>query len=92
VRDINELRAFKQQRGDAVYVVGGPGLLTSLINAGLLDELRLIVHPVAVGGGTAVLGGVAQRQAFELLRTDPGAAGRVNLTYRLKTLAAAAAA
>lgn len=24
VRDINELRAFKQQRGDAVYVVGGP--------------------------------------------------------------------
>jgi len=92
VRDINELRAFKQQRGDAVYVVGGPGLLTSLINAGLLDELRLIVHPVAVGSGTALLGGVAQRQAFELLRTDPGAAGRVNLTYRLKTLVAAAAA
>lgn len=83
VRDINELRAFKQQRGDAVYVVGGPGLLTSLINAGLLDELRLIVHPVAVGSGTALLGGIAQRQAFELVTAGPGAAGRVNLTYRL---------
>ena len=52
VRDISELHAFKAQAGNAVYVVGGPGLVTSLIEAGVLDELRLIVHPVAVGGGT----------------------------------------
>ena len=32
--------ALRQQPGKAVYVVGGPGLVTSLINAGLLDELR----------------------------------------------------
>jgi hypothetical protein len=41
-------------------------LVTSLINSGLLDEVRLIVHPVAVGSGTALFGGVAQRQALEL--------------------------
>src|SRR5436305_9643157 len=92
VPDINELHALKALVGDAVYVVGGPRLVTSLINSDLLDELRLIVHPVAVGSGTPLFGGVAQRQVFELLRTDPGAAGRVNLTYRLKTLVAAAAA
>jgi len=84
VRDINELRALKGQAGNAVYVVGGPGLVTSLINAGVLDELRLIVHPVAVGGGKALFGGIAARQALELLRTEPAASGRVNLTYRLK--------
>jgi dihydrofolate reductase len=91
VRDIDELRALKAEPGKAVYVVGGPGLVTSLINAGLLDELRLIVHPVAVGGGTALLGGVARRQALELVSTEP-AGGRVNLTYRLKAATAVPAA
>jgi dihydrofolate reductase len=91
VRDISELRAFKQQPGKPAYVVGGPGLVTSLINSGLLDELRLIVHPVAVGSGTALFEGVAQRQSLELLRTEPAASGRVTLTYGLKGAAAATA-
>lgn len=92
VRDINEIRALKGQAGKAVYVVGGPGLVTSLINSGLLDELRLIVHPVAVGAGKAVFGAIAQRQALELLNTEPTASGRVNLTYRVRASTVAAAA
>jgi dihydrofolate reductase len=91
VADINELHALRGLAGNAVYVVGGPGLVTSLINSGLLDELRLIVHPVAVGSGTPLFRGVAQRQALELLRTEPGASGRVNLTYRLTAATAATA-
>ena len=92
VRDINEIRALKGQAGKAVYVVGGPGLVTSLINSELLDELRLIVHPVAVGAGTPVFVAIAQRQALELLKTEPTASGRVNLTYRVRASTAAAAA
>jgi dihydrofolate reductase len=92
VRDINEIRALKGQAGKAVYVVGGPGLVTSLINSALLDELRLIVHPVAVGAGKPVFGAIAQRQALELLNTEPTASGRVNLTYRVPASTAAAAA
>lgn len=92
VRDINELRAVRGQAGNAVYAVGGPGLVASLINSGLLDELRLIVHPVAVGGGTALFGGVAQRQALDLQRTERAASGRVNLTYRVRAATAATAA
>lgn len=85
VHDIDEIRTFREQPGKAVYVVGGPGLVASLINAGLLDELRLIVHPVVTGGGTAVFGGIAERQALELVSADPTTSGRVNLTYRLET-------
>lgn len=92
VPDINELHALKALGGNAVYVVGGPRLVTSLINSDLLDELRLIVHPVAVGSGTALFGGVAQRQALELLRTEPRASGRVNLTYRVGAARAVTAA
>jgi len=83
VRDIGDFRTLRQQPGKAVYVVGGPGMVTSLINAGLLDELRLIVHPVAAGGGRALFEGMAERQPFELVSAEPMASGRVNLTYRL---------
>jgi dihydrofolate reductase len=91
VHDIDEIRSLKQQPGKAVYVVGGPGLVGSLINEGLLDELRLIVHPVVTGSGTAIFGGIAERQALELVSAEPTTSGRVNLAYRLAAPAARSA-
>ena len=82
-RDIDEIRELRLQPGKNVYVVGGPGLLTSLIDAGLLDELHLIVHPVATGGGTGVFGTFAQRQSLELVSAEPMTSGRVHLAYLL---------
>ena len=82
VHDIDEIGALRQQPGKAVYVVGGPGLLNSLIHAGLIDELHLIVHSVVVGDGTALFGGIPERRAFELMSAEPMASGRVHLTYR----------
>ena len=92
VPDINELLALKALVGEAVYVVGGPRLVTSLINSKLLDELRLIVHPVVVGSGTPLFGGVARRQTLEHLRTEPRASDRVNLIYRVRAAGAVTAA
>ena len=83
VTDLEQLRAFKEQGGLPAYVVGGPGLVSSLMGAALLDELRLIVHPIAVGSGTPIFGALAGRQAFALAAAEPGPAGRVHLTYRL---------
>ena len=74
-------RAAADSRARPAYVVGGPGLLASLMNAGLLDELRLIVHSLAVHGGKTLF---ARRQALELVAAAPLAAGRVGLTYRLQ--------
>ena len=81
VHDIDEIRTLKEQPGNAVYVVGGPGLLTSLSGAGLIDEMHLIVHPVAVGDGTALFGGIPERQSFDLVSAEPMSSGRVHLTY-----------
>ena len=83
---IDEVRALKEQPGQAVYVVGGPRLMTSLLHTGVLDELRLIVHPVAVGG-TALFGAITERQELGCSR-EPRAAGRVVLTYRPGSLGA----
>jgi dihydrofolate reductase len=83
VHDLEELRAFKAQPGGPVYVVGGPGLVRSLIDERLLDELRLIVHPIAVGAGAGLFDGIARRQDLELVNSQRTPAGRLKLTYRL---------
>ena len=82
IRDLDELRALRQQPGAAVYVVGGAGLLASLIDAHLVDELRLIVHPVLAGGGPTFLDGITRREQLELVTAEPTPSGRVNLAYR----------
>jgi dihydrofolate reductase len=49
--------AIRQMRAsaDRDLAVGGPGLATHAIRAGLIDEHRLFVAPVVVGGGTRYL-------------------------------------
>ena len=50
VRDVEEIRAMKEQPGKDIYAVGGPRLVSSLMNRGIVDELRLDVHPIVLGG------------------------------------------
>ena len=49
VRSLDELRGLNAQPGKNIYVVGGHTLLPSLLNAGLLDELRLLVQRPSTG-------------------------------------------
>lgn len=81
VKDIEPLRALKDEPGKTIYVVGGPTLVSSLLNAGLLDELRLIVHPLLLGGGRALFEGVSDRRRLTFLGAEPAAGGKMVLTY-----------
>ena len=83
VRDVGELRSLKEQPGGAIYVIGGAALVSSLMNEGLIDELRLIVHPIILGGGKALFAGVRNRQRLELAQSRADRSGRVILTYRI---------
>ena len=83
MRDVSELRSIKEQPGGAIYIIGGAALVSSLINEGLTDELRLIVHPIILGGGKTPFAGVKDRQTLELVDSHIGRSGRVVLTYRM---------
>lgn len=63
--------------------VGGPGLASHAIRAGLVDEYHLFVTPVVVGGGTPVFpAGVGAR--LELTDERRFAGGVVYLRYRVR--------
>ncbi|MNR30858.1 hypothetical protein D3C85_1483310 [compost metagenome] len=51
------------------------------MNQGLIDELRLVVHPIILGGGKALFKDVTERHALKLLEARPMAGGMVRLTY-----------
>jgi hypothetical protein len=44
VRTLEEVEALKQQPGRGIHLIGGAQATAGLIEAGLVDELRLIVH------------------------------------------------
>jgi dihydrofolate reductase len=56
--------------------------VTTLLNAGLLDELRLIVHPLLLAGGKPLFAGLDGVRRLELRGVETAKSGRVVLTYR----------
>jgi dihydrofolate reductase len=80
-RGLDEVAALKQQRGKDIYLVGGARVVASLIDAGLVDELRLTVHPLIAGEGKALFATTARRRGLELRKVEQLEGGQVALTY-----------
>ena len=83
VRDIKAIRDLKNSTGGNTYVVGGAGLVASLMDAGLIDELRLLVHPIILGAGKPLFN-VKHQHKIKFVNAAPDQAGRVILTYHVK--------
>ncbi len=49
--------------------IGGAGLAAAAIELGLVDELRILRHPVVVGGGTPFLPPVTEAVSLDLIET-----------------------
>ena len=81
VRRLEEIAVLKQQPGKDIYLVGGARTTASLIDAGLVDELRLIVHPLIAGQGKALFTATERRRGLELRKVQQLPGGRLSLIY-----------
>ncbi|MGC5333481.1 dihydrofolate reductase family protein [Micromonospora sp. DT62] len=45
------VRALKAETGKDLHLIGSPGLFQTLLDLGLVDELRVMIDPLVVGGG-----------------------------------------
>jgi dihydrofolate reductase len=83
LRSLDEVAGLKEQAGKDIYLIGGARTVASLIDAGLVDELRLHVHPLIAGEGKALFATTARRTALELREVRQLEGGRVSLIYAL---------
>jgi dihydrofolate reductase len=83
VRGLDEIAALKQQVGKDIYLIGGARTTASLIDAGLVDELRLLVYPLIAGEGKALFATMACRRGLELRKVRQLQGERVSLIYTI---------
>ena len=86
-RGVNDLRLetvpVPRIRGGELLVLGSTQLTTQFAAAGVLDELRIMVCPIAIGQGRSLFQDLDGRLALRLARVRPFDSGNVLLTYRL---------
>ncbi|WP_219414353.1 dihydrofolate reductase family protein [Pseudonocardia nigra] len=73
--------ALKQQSGGDIGVHGSIRLAQSLLRAGLVDELRLVISPAIAGRGRRLFEDGTLRR-LELLDVERSATGILLLSYR----------
>lgn len=75
------LDRLKREVGGDIAVFAGGSAATSLLEAGLLDELRLVLNPVLLGGGKRLFDERYPRMAWGLVGTRTFGSGALLVTY-----------
>lgn len=69
--DLNDLvYALKSKIEGTIIVPGSAGLVQRLLNAGLLDEINMIIHPIVLGSGKRYLDSISARNELKLMGTQ----------------------
>jgi dihydrofolate reductase len=84
ISDLEEIRNLKHEPGEDIYVVGGATLVSSMISLGLIDEIRLMINPVLLGGGKLLFKGVTKRHYLKFVSSEERAPGKVYVKYEVK--------
>jgi dihydrofolate reductase len=77
-----EIARLKRQDGKPLLAHGGASFAQSLVKQGLVDEYRLLVHPVALGRGLPLFSGLAKPLDLKLVSATTFASGAVAHVYR----------
>jgi dihydrofolate reductase len=82
-----EVARLKEQSGKDILVFGSAALSATLMEHGLIDEYRLGLAPVVLGGGNPLFKPSSKKTAMELIEARPLKSGCVLLRYRPESVA-----
>ena len=77
-----EISQLKQQPGGDMMIFGSPGLTHTFIHLGLIDEYRINVNPIVLGGGIPLFKGIKKTMPLKLLAAKAFQSGVVGLHYQ----------
>jgi len=78
---VEEVARLKGRPGRDLVIYGSGGLVSALAPAGLIDDYRLFVAPLALGGGLPLFRGLGRRLELRLAETRIFGGGVVLLRY-----------
>jgi dihydrofolate reductase len=78
---LDDLPGLKQRQDGELHLIGSAGLARTLIAAGLVERLRLMIDPVLLGGGKSLFPAGGQLQAWQLVSSVPITTGAMLATY-----------
>ncbi|MGH9137749.1 MAG: dihydrofolate reductase family protein [Acidimicrobiales bacterium] len=76
------IRELHETEGGGLLVLGSPTLVRTLLSEGLVDELRLMIEPVTLGGGKTIFPDDGARRPLELVSSVTSGTGVHVCTYR----------
>ncbi|MET9245703.1 dihydrofolate reductase family protein [Nonomuraea sp. NPDC003709] len=79
---VEAVTALKNEQGGRIAVSGSVSVVRQLLAAGLLDELHLLVHPIAVRKGERLFDEGENSIPLELIKSETFATGVLYLVYR----------
>jgi dihydrofolate reductase len=79
---VERIRELRERDGGDLLVMGSPTLVRTLLREGLVDELRLMVEPVLLGGGKTIFPDDGVLRTLELHSTVTSGAGVLVCIYR----------
>ncbi|MCU7820624.1 dihydrofolate reductase family protein [Kitasatospora sp. DSM 101779] len=79
---VSRIAGLHKAEGGDLLVMGSPTLARTLIAEGLVDELKLIVMPVLLGGGKSIFPADGAKRTLELVSTVTSGTGVNVCTYR----------
>ena len=76
-----EVKKLKQKPGKDIVIFGSSKVVSSFLEMGLLDELRIFVQPIVLGTGKQLFTGVKERHKLKLSNSKALKSGVVQLVY-----------
>lgn len=78
---VKKMRELKNAPGKDIAVLGSSNLCLTLLEEGLLDEIRIMVNPLVIGKGTPLFNGIDKLHRFTLTDSRVFKSGNILLTY-----------
>jgi dihydrofolate reductase len=79
---IGAIRELRAREGGGLQVMGSTSVARQLVEADLVDEYRLMIEPILLGGGKRIFPDDGQARPLELVSTSTAATGVLICTYR----------
>ena len=79
---VGDIAALRDQEGGDLSIMGSSTLVRTLLAAGLVDEINVMIEPILLGGGKRIFPDDGMARPLELVRTMTAGTGVQICTYR----------